>query len=99
MYREKVFVCPVNLDELDHLPPALRRFALQALQREGIGRVSFVRRGGLKDPMLPKPDEAMFIYGTGGMFPKDPEVRYGSKVEKFASEQSIPFADIDEDAA
>jgi hypothetical protein len=82
MYRERVYVCPVNLAEVDHEQPDCRQFLLQALATDGVRRISFARRGGSREPLTPEPDEAMLIHASGGKFGKPAESRWGCDVQR-----------------
>ena len=82
MYRERVYVCPVDLSELDHEQPDCRRFLLAALSISGVRRVSFARRGGAREPLQPEPDEAMYVHASDGRFGKPAETRYGRDVQR-----------------
>ena len=82
MFRERTYVVPVCLDDLDHESPECRRFALSALQRSGVVRLSFVRRGGSSECFVPDPDEACYIHESYGKFGLPAETRFGRNVEQ-----------------
>lgn len=90
MYRERVYVCPVPLDSLDHEQEPCRSFLLRALMTHGVKRISFARRGGSKEPLHPLPDEAMLVHGSAGRFGKPPEERWGCDTQ-CGSSVAIPM--------
>jgi hypothetical protein len=89
VYRERTYICPVDLGDLEHETAECRQFALRALSLGGIGRISFVRRGGPCEPMVPEPDEALLVHESHGMFGKPAEERYGRNVEQCTTAQAI----------
>jgi hypothetical protein len=76
MYRERTYICPVDLWSLDE-PAECRQFLLRALSTPGVRRVSFVRRGGAATPLQPAPDEAMLVHASDGKFGRPAEERWG----------------------
>lgn len=82
MFRERVYVCPVDLADINVEPVDRQQFLLRALATDGVRRISFARRGGSRDPLKPAPDEAMMVHASGGMFGRPAEERWGADTSR-----------------
>ncbi len=80
MIRTRVYICPIDLGEVETTSPEHYHRILRYCQLEGLGRVSIVERGGPNDRMTPAPDEAMYILPVGGRWPQPAEERFGRRI-------------------